>query len=111
MRATSATQHVLSHEPPKTDDDITIEPLDNPRGAQRKEPQRRSSAERQYRHFMRRYSVRRLDGKFTAEQMDLMAQVSQPHCRQIKISLGTPFFIQPFVTKGDPHPARGGALG
>ena len=103
MRAAAATQHILARQPPETDRDITMDPIDRPRSEPDKTPQPESSSKRNDGNTVRNYSLRRLHSVFAAEQMDLMSELPQTFGGLEQIPFSSTVTIQALMNEGDLH--------
>lgn len=103
VRTAAATQHILTRQPPETDRDITMDPIDRPRSEPDKTPQPESSSKRNDGNTVRNHALRRRHSVFAAEQMDLMSELPQTFGGLEQIPFSSTVTIQALMNEGDLH--------
>src|SRR5262245_13943951 len=103
MGAATAAQNILVHQAPETHDHVAADAFDRFRSAPREAPQAHRSTQWQHRHPMSEHAGRRLNPKFAAKQVNVMAEGAQALRGPKEISLGTAHEIETLMYKSDFH--------
>ena len=103
MCTAAATQHILTRQPPETDRNIAVDPIDRPRSEPDKTPQPKSSSKRNHGDTVRNHALWRLHSVFAAEQMDLVPELLQTFGGLKQIPLGSTVTIETLMNERDLH--------